>query len=813
MLLQPNAVPASSCALPNLAELDPKKKTKAYITQYGRGYLWAYSVSGSEDFYRGRDKYQRADDYANGDNTVKAALKKSAATRDEASTAQIDFRPLPLLHKPLMSVEGLLKDHSYEATATPIDAASQDEQAEYAGRMRAWMEHQSFLEGLGNVPPGGPGADIPLDSDELDLRLEVNYKIREAIDLEQKIAFAFYLADYARQDQQCTRDETVKGVSVLYMARRGPRRLPLHLHPGDCFILPARSEDFPNLQAGAHLERLSLGQVLAEIADDPDTSLTETQKQALQNAAKSNQSSGSYAGGGAFLDPSLGNQPELAGQVDVVRFAFVSTDLEVQKEYINKFGNKHIRLMEAGYGGPQETNPGPAKDVQIHRKGVQNWYEGTLVLGTDISYGCRKAYEQLRDEQNPFACLPLYIVNAPGLVGKKIKSIVERCQPIVDTASRAFVKMNHTMAKWPDVYAKLNRDALLEAVTDLRGTQSAQQVGTAQALEQLFREGVVVANEVDDQGNPIGKAIEINLTPAMTAAVSHWNTIQQCKAEIADITGINGAISGDDPASRQGEGVTQLAISGSQNALNHLFVAKHSRFERAAKAIAASIKSGEDKGRAPLTGSMSVATRSGKKAVYVQPSPGIASRQFQLKIEQKPTEQQWQGFYAIMNNALVAKDITAGDVAFLYTVDNLKQARFLLDVRTKRNDLKKQQQAEAASKMQGEQATAAAQAKGEQDRLTDDHKTDNEIRVWTLRNAGALAVATEQKEGHVAAAALAQQGRLQSLDVTGQQQAQRQQVSEVAQHERHDAQLTSQEQQAAAQRAHEQQLAQQPVAA
>lgn len=810
MLISADAVPQQPCALPDLTLLDPKKKKKEYILQYGRGFLTLYQNSGSVDFFRGRDRYQRLEAYANGDNVVLSALKK-AAQQGQGAANQIDFRPLPLLHKPLMSVEGLLKEHSYEATVTPVDPVSRAEQAEYEGKMRAWMQHQEFLQGLGLDQPGGPGAEIPIDDDDLALHLEVNYKIREAIDLEQKIAYAMYLADYARQDQQCTRDECIKGPSVMVMARRGARRLPMHLDPGDCFILPARSEDFPNLQAGAHIERLSLGQILAEIDGDPETSLRTEDRATLEGLARSRQT-GSNPNTAYYLDPALGSSPELTGQLDVIRFAFVSTDLEVQKEYTNKFGNKQIRPMEASYGGPQENNPGPAKDVKIHRKPVQNWYEGTLILGTDIGYGCRKAYEQLRDEDNPFSCLPMYIVNAPGMVGKKIKSMVERCIPIVDTASRAYVKMNHTMAKWPDVFVKFNRDALMEAAIDTRGAATGQQVSTVQGIEFFIREGVVVANEYSEEGNPLGPAVKMELSPAAQAAIGHFNTVQQCKAEIADITGINGAVSGADPVSRQGAAVTQQAIDGSQNALNHLFVAKHSRFERVARAIAASVKSGEDKGRAPLTGPMQVATPDGRKrSVYVQPSPKLAERQYSIKIEQKPTQQQWDAFYAMMNNALVAKDITAGDVAFLYTIDNLKQARYLLDARTKRNEKKKAEQAEAASKMQGEQAAMAAQAKGEEDRKTDDYKTENKAKLIALTNEGALAVAREQKEGHVAAAGISQQGKLHGLEATGQQRTEQELIRQGHAHERHEAALDSQEAEAARQRQHE--LATAPVAA
>ena len=806
MLISSDAIPQSPCALPDLTITDPDKKNRAWILQYGRGFLTLYGNSGSVDFYRGRAKYQRAEDYANGDNVVKSALKRKSTTNDgEANPDRIDFRPLPLMHKPLMSVEGLLKDHSYEATVTPVDPVSLDERASYEGKMRAWMKHQEFLQSLGNEQPGGPGADIPLDEDDLALHMEVNYKIRDAIDLEQKIAYGMYLADYGRQDQQCTRDETVKGVSVLYMKRSGPRRLPVRLDPGDCFILPARSEDFPNLQAGAHLERVSLGQVLAEIEADPDTSLSAPQRSTLETLAKQSQD-GSTFNSNYYLDEALGSQPELAGQLTVVRFSFVSTDLEVQKEYTNKFGNKQIRPMEASYGGPRENNPGPAKDMKIHRKPVQNWYEGTLILGTDIGYGCRRAYEQLRDEDNPFNTLPLYIVNAPGMMGKKIKSMVERCMIAVDIAARAIVKLQHAEAKWPDVAVKFNMTALQEAAT--QGGTGGKTMTRKEVLSFFIAEGIVVGNDYDDEGNQLGAAVQFIETPLLNAATRHWNTIQNSKNEIADITGINGVVSGADPASREGEGVREQAITGSLNALNHLFVAKHSRFERVAKSIAASVKAGEDKGRAPLAGPMQVTTQRGtKKAVYVKPNPGIAQRQWQTKITQKPTQQMWDRFYASIDKAVDRDQITAGDVAFLMEIDNLKQARYLLDVRTKRNAQQKMQEAATGSENQGKQAAMATEAAGKVEAEATKQKHENKMAEINLTKEWEFKIAKVQAGQQASNAAMAQDAKLQAQDMQhGHEAAMAQQQQDVDLMQ-HDAELTSSENDAEAARQHELELA------
>jgi len=810
MLLSYDAIPFAACNLPDLTETNPANKGKEYCLAFGRGFLWQYAQSGTTDFYRGCSKYAELDAYANGDNAVLSALKKDKS--DNGKAAKIDFRPLPLLHKPLMSVEGLLKDHSYEATVTAVDEEARSEEAFYRGKMRGWMEEGEFLAKTAkNTPPTGNPNDVPMDMQDLDLHMELEYKNKEAMAIEQKIAYGMYLADYARQDQQCTRDETVKGVSVMVMARRGPRRLPMHLDPGDCFILPASAEDFPNLQAGAHIERLTLGQVLREIDDDPDTTLSPDEREQLKNLARtrtvSTQSHGggySVHGGQVWANGSAGGEPELAGQLDVIRFAFVSTDLEVQKTYTNQFGNKAVREMKADYKGPQEANPGRAKDMQVHRRSVQNWYEGTLILGSEIGYGCRRAYEQLRDEDNPFSCLPFYIVNAPGMMGRTIKSMVERCRIAVDIASRAVVKMQHNEAKYWDLTIKLNRDALVEAAVS--GGTGAKVLTNAEVIKELVQENIIVGNEFNDAGEPIGKVLEWIETPLGNAILRHWQTIQNAKAEIADITGINGAISGDDPASRQGEGVTNLAIQGSQNALNHLFVAKHSRFERVAKAIAASVKGSEK--RAPLAGSMTVAQRNGtKRTVYVPPAPEIEKREFAFKIEQKPTQEQWAEFYGYMKNFTLGPDpiLSPADVADLWTIDNLKKARYLLATRYKRAMSRREQTAATNSENQGKQAQMAAQATGETTDKSEILRHKNKLEEINTTKEWEYKIKQLELGGQASNAATANDAKLAA-----------QQMKEESGLMKHDATLSSQEDQAALERQHQMELAAaqpEPVAA
>ena len=519
MLLNLDTPLLTPAIFPDLTETNPKKKGKNFIAQYGRAFISAYRQSQSRDFYHGRTtgRYKKAELYANGEQAVKALLKDENGQPDVSGQKVDLMRPLKLLKKSLRAVDGKLKDHDFTATVTPIDATAQDEKRAYEAAMRVQMEHGAFLKTLGIPPPGGAqGPEVPVDEDELDLHMAVKYRHRDAMLLEMKLALALYLADYTQVNRHCLRDETTYGSSVVYLALRGPRRLPVRLHPGNCFFLPSETEDYANLQGGAHLERVSLAQVLKEIDADPDTTLTATEREQLVSMARNNMP-GTGSGYGYYYDSALGVRPEMAGQLDVVRFSFKTQDEIVLKTSTNKFGNPQVREKPAGYVDQGQGSPG-----KVVRQTVAAWYEGTLVVGTDIAYGCRKAYEQMRDEDNPFDCHPLYVVTSPDLLGGFTESTVEQCYTLVDTACEAITRLRFKLATMIGSWMEFDIDAIEAGALKKNNGQGAQ-MSAQETIAHFFRNGYIAARKgsPDEPGGRVGKIVEAGSLPFEEEITTH----------------------------------------------------------------------------------------------------------------------------------------------------------------------------------------------------------------------------------------------------------------------------------------------------
>lgn len=738
MLLNITGINIQTAAFPDLTELNPKSKNKGYCMQYGRAYISHCLNSGSRDFYLARinGRYKMAADYANGIQRVKAILKDADGTPDIGGD-KINLRqPLKLLKKSLRAVDGKLKDHDFVATVTAIDATAQDERKDYENRMRVQMQHGEWLKSMG-IDMGGPqgqGADIPVDEDELAQHMEVKYRHRDAYLLEMKLSLALYLAKYDQQNRLCLQDETTYGSSVLFLGLRGALRLPQRINPGNCFFLPADSEDYPNLQAGAHVEKISLAQLLKEVAADPDTTLSTADVEQLQSIARQNMTNG---GNGYYYDDTLGHRPEMAGQLEVVRFSFKSQDEEVRTEGTTKFGNPIIREKPASYATER-------KDVKVHRRQFSNWYGGTLIVGTELGYGCGKVYEQMRDEDNPFDCHPLYIVTSPDMRGGYTESVVEQCYVLVDMACEAWVKLRHLLNTMVGSWTEFDIDAI-EAGALQKG--NGDKMSASETIAHFFKNRYIAARKtVDGYEGKVGNIVTSGELPFQNELAEYWNTIAQCRQQIEDVTGINGSIAADDPASRQGAATTQLAIAGAENTLDYLYFAKQSRFERVCRALAVSIKQSE--ARSPLTGPVPPGFR-GNGEELVGTSDTLGARVIQTKIERKPTDKQWDTFYGAANQALAQKEITLADFGFIQNVDNLKQAQVLLGIRAKRNVMQASQAAQQRTSMTSQQQQESAQVKGDQDRQTLTMKYDRETELEKMKIEGQIALGQIQASGHV----------------------------------------------------------------
>ncbi|UYZ60088.1 hypothetical protein [Hymenobacter latericus] len=781
---------------------DPRKKNAAWILQWGRGFYSQYRTGTSKDFYHGHTsgRYELARQYALGLHQPVQALKDVEGNPDADRNKKLDFRPLPILDRYLRATEGVLKDHEFDASVSCVDEQAAADKQRYAAEVQAsWAAQQM---GAADLDPMQGQPDVPQDPAELELAQQ-RRKTEEEAALERKLQYALFLANYDQQNRECQRNEMLYGVSVIYQRPWGTRRLPAALYPGDCFFLPSLTEDFAGLQAGAHLERITLAQLKAEVAADPHAKFTDADWEHLRSIAKTSMQNG---GRELRYDSTLGKEPELAGQIEVIRFSFFSTD-----EYVQATAEgKPWREKQAGYDNPRNYYS------QVEKAQMQSVYEGTLIASNlELGYGARRAHSQLRDESNPLNCHPFYVVSAPGRLHGQSRSMVELCFSPYDTYQREWLSLQNSLATAVPWWLEFNVGAIREKV--MEGDKSKPDGGVADAIRGLLKNRWMPANNTDEEGNEINRAaITSGFTQGWEQEVNlRWSNMERARLEIEAISGINGAIAAANPTADVGKGVTEQAVSGAQNALELYYHSKRRRFNQVVQALGSTIKYNE--ADAPLTGSFSLPVGGmGKtQAVSVAAAPEIAGRKFQYMIERRPTQQEWQRVYAAADNAVASGNLLMDDYVQLTFVPNLKDAALHLTTGIRKKQRMDQENSLMQQQQTGQVQMQSAQAAEEEKRKTaqmehelrmqlEQHITERAVLVARIQQETAVQNTGTQTDGKLSATQLLAEAQVTVAEIksgTDAEQAERERMQADQHHlEGIDRDLVLQQRQAEAQK-------------
>jgi hypothetical protein len=463
--------------------------------------------------------------------------------------------------------------------------------------------------------------------------------------------------------------------------------MPTMLTPGNCLFLPSAFEDYRDMRAGAHLDWLTLGQLRAEAGDQ----LSPAQYAEIERSALTGRTDQWY------LPEKMGRALD-SNKVQVLRFSFLSEDDMVWKTTQDKNGNSVTKRKTAD---PNADFRGG----EITRRTALNVYEGVLIVNTELSYNCRLAVKQLRDMENPLRGLLPYVVFTPGMLGGRNSCAMDEVMGIADFCQEQWLRLQEACLRAVPQGYNFDPEVLLESIAMLKNNKASEGLDLKPVLEMFYRTGNTVSKRKGRDGVPLPPAVTKNDTGVPTDVLSYWNNLRSGLQMLETIMSSNAVVSAATPNPEVTKGQSDLAVAGTMSSLGYLAHGKQSMFELVCRAMGIRIWLTE--GQQPITGTLD---RGGKAPVRVKPRPQLAMRRFTWRVEKKPTAAEWADFRAVMQRAIDAKEITAGDYAFLLEVDNIKEARRILAQRAKRNVQQAQKQA-----LQNQQATIQGQVQAAQE--------------------------------------------------------------------------------------------------
>ena len=399
-------------------------------------------------------------------------------------------------------------------------------------------------------------------------------------------------------------------------------------------------------------------------------------------------------------------------------FNYKTTENIVYKKKRLKSGGNKMIEKDDQFNPPVELQEeGSFEKIQ---KSIDVWYEGVLVMGTNILLKWEKAENMVRPKSASQHAMPNYIAVAPRMYKGNIESLVRRMIPFADLIQITHLKLQQVIARVVPDGVYIDADGLNEV--DL-GTGNAY--NPEDALRLYFQTGSVVGRSFTQDGEYNHAKIPIQQLTSNSGASKTQMLITNYNhylGMIRQVTGLNEARDASSPHPDALVGVQKLAALSSNTATRHILNGSLYIYRKLSEALAirtADILEYSDFKEEFINqiGKYNVSILGEIKDLYIY--------DFGIFIEVAPDEEQKKQLEDNIQMALQKGDINLEDAIDIRELKNIKLANQLLKVKRQakqdreekfamQQQQQKAQQAAQVQQMQAQAAMQKMQAEGQQ---------------------------------------------------------------------------------------------------
>jgi len=345
-------------------------------------------------------------------------------------------------------------------------------------------------------------------------------------------------------------------------------------------------------------------------------------------------------------------------------------------------------------------------------KKIDVWYEGVMVMGTNIMLQWKKMENMVRPQSASQHAMPNYIACAPRMYKGVIESLVRRMITFADLIQMTHLKLQQVIARTVPDGVFIDADGLNEV--DL-GTGNAY--NPEDALRLYFQTGSVVGRSYTQDGEfnnarvPIQQLTSSSGQGKINSLVGTYNHYMDM---LRSVTGLNEARDGTKPDPYALVGVQKLAALNSNTATRHIL--QGSLYITQTLAEALSIRIADILEYADFKEEFKM--QIGKYNVGIlEEINDLYMYDFGIFIEVAPDEEEKAQLEQNIQMALSKNDINLEDAIDIRELKNIKLANQLLKVKRQKKQEKDQQfamtqkQMDAQTKMQVQQMQAEQEMK------------------------------------------------------------------------------------------------------
>lgn len=718
--------------------IDPDLKGKAFIMQYGKAMFATFKRSGYKLFYNNRTKYQEQIKYAMGEQSVDQYKQRLDCWENkDSSFLNLDWSILNLCSKFVNIVQGKLNKQDFNIVCTAIDALAIDQKKDYIAKLEAYQELQAWMQesniqssadfaAAGQLPP------VDMDNDELQIFINMSLKHRWAMSMEKALSTVLNDNDFSQLKKELIWDLIVLGVGALKITEMetGVPRIE-KCNPENIIVSNASSEKFKNMMHCGEVKMMTV----SEFFNRAGSEFTDEQKKDIHHKYVKKYGESENIGAYGYEDEYE------AGMIEVLDFVFKSEDIMVHERKKDRRGNVKIHKKKSNYPvkmSMDEYNKTYQGQRKVYKTKYDCLYKGLWIVNSEYICDYGKV-ENINRKDNMVDCFFPYILIAPNMQHGRSVSMVRQMMPVLNSIQINWLKFNDCIAKARPKGAAIDLDAIESVALGKGGTNWTPM----QVLDLFEKKGYVVFRRSTMKHNGAnGKPIEEIENGMSRDAMTYLNNVLTNINILRDITGLNDVTDASTPDPKLLKSVAEAAMVGTNNALDHLYHGNNEVYKdlctQLSYSIVAGIKRGSITDLDDAIGSRTVR--------FFGENSDITAHKYGIKIENKPSNEEWNAFYATLARAVENGIIDPSDEAFCREIDNLKAARQYLIVRER----KKQEQMAAAEQAKIEGAAQANQMAAQEtikmQKETTAIEIEGKIRLEQEKRATALAVEDAKRQ-------------------------------------------------------------------
>ena len=547
-------------SFPSQFATDAEKASEEFGLQVGQAiqYEWFRKDSNSCRYYSQWRDFHNLRLYARGEQSV-AKYKNELSVDGDLSYMNLDWTPVPIIPKFVDIVVNGMSDRLFKVKAYAQDALSQSHRNAYQEMVEGQMSAKGVLEIIQRKTGVDPfmmdPEELPENDDELSLHMQLKYKPAIEIAEEEAINTIFDENHYSEIRKRLDYDATVLGISAAkheFLPGMGVKIS--YVDPANLVYSYTEDPYFNDCFYWGEIKTIPITE-LYKI----DQSLT---VEDLQEISQYSQSWYDYYNTARFYDNSLFAKDTCT----LLYFNYKTTKKIVYKKKILDNGGVRVIEKDDSFNPPADMmEEGNFEKIE---KVIDVWYEGIMVMGTNILLKWELAQNMVRPKSASQHALPMYVACAPRMYKGVIESLVRRMIPFADLIQITHLKLQQVIARVVPDGVFIDADGLNEV--DL-GTGAAY--NPEDALRLYFQTGSVIGRSYTQDGEFNNARVPITQLTSNSGAsktqmlIANYNHYMDM---IRTVTGLNEARDGSTPDPNSLVGLQKLAALNSNTATRHI---------------------------------------------------------------------------------------------------------------------------------------------------------------------------------------------------------------------------------------------------